>query len=468
MSAVLFDKHPSGLDAVEAALAAALVRAPNAPTEAVVRRACEVLRAQELGSACAELPGLAAARLGRRAPTRYAPVERLAPHLARRLLGRAGEAVTSTLDARTQRLANAILRRHLAALAARNVEDGAVVVLDNDLDRRAPALLADDLLRRRPPTIALATLEDRLTAQADVVLPAATVAEATGTFVSHEGRAQRFFSVLPPAGEARPAWRWARDLIERLGRKEAHGWRTQDDVLADLVSESPALRAATTSAPPAGWRGDGRKVARRPQRYSGRTAVDAGRTVHEPAPAPDPDSPLAYSLEGLPPEESPAALRARVWSPGWNSVSGLHKFEQELEAVRPAASLGVRLLDDETRGRELPAVTAPPRVAATGNEFTLVAVHHIFGSEELSLYAPGIALRAPGAYIGLNREDADRLAVREGDWLEIWLPWMDTRARFAPLPSLAPGTAGIPVGLPGLPYISLPAHARLARAEGPA
>jgi len=42
---------------------------------------------------------------------------------------------------------------------------------------------------------------------------------------------------------------------------------------------------------------------------------------------------------------------------------------------------------------------------------------------------------------------------------------MDTRAPFALVPSLATGTAGVPVGLPGIPYISLPARARLTRAE---
>ncbi len=363
-------------------------------------------------------------------------------------------------------LGGGTLVQGLAALA--RGEADAVVVLDNDLDRRAPALLVDDFLRRRVPAIALATLEDRLTAQADVVLPTATWAESTGTFVSHEGRAQRFFSVLPPAGEARPAWRWARDLMQRLGRREAHGWRTQDDVLADLEAELPAFRGVTAAAPPAGWRHDGRKVARQPQRSSGRTALHADRTVREPAPTPDPDSALAYSLEGLRPAESPAALRARVWSPGWNSVSGLHKFEQELEAVRPAESLGVRLLDEPAHGGELAPVAPPPSSATADGEFTLVALHHIFGSEDLSMYAPGIAQRAPGAFIGLNEEDADRLGAREGDWLELWLPWMDARVRCALVPSLVTGTAGIPAGLPGLPYISLPARARLARAEEPA
>jgi len=131
MSAALFDKHPSGLDALEASLAAALVRAPNAPPAAVARRACAVLRAQDLAPACEALPGLAAAALARRAATRYAPIEALAPHLAVRLLERPGASLRTTLDADVQRLANAVLRRHLAALAARNVEDGAVVVLDN-------------------------------------------------------------------------------------------------------------------------------------------------------------------------------------------------------------------------------------------------------------------------------------------------------------------------------------------------
>ena len=44
---------------------------------------------------------------------------------------------------------------------------------------------------------------------------------------------------------------------------------------------------------------------------------------------------------------------------------------------------------------------------------------------------------------------------------------MDARLRCVLVPSLVTGTAGVPVGLPGVPFISLPARARLARAEGP-
>jgi NADH-quinone oxidoreductase subunit G len=91
--------------------------------------------------------------------------------------------------------------------------------------------------------------------------------------------------------------------------------------------------------------------------------------------------------------------------------------------------------------------------------------HLIYGSEPLSMHTPGIAERAPAPFIGLNEEDAERLEVREGEWVQLWLPWMDARLRVALVPSLVTGTAGVPVGLPGVPFISLPARARLARQE---
>ncbi len=353
----------------------------------------------------------------------------------------------------------------LAALARGEAE--IVVVLDNDLDRRAPALLVDDLLRRRPPVIVLATLEDRLTAQADVVLPTAAFAEETGTYVSHEGRAQRYFAVQPPGDDVRPAWRWTRELLVRLGRREARGWKSPDDVLAALEMELPQFAGVRAAAPAPAGRRDGRKVARQPLRWSGRTAIDADRTVFEPGPEPDPDSPLAFSLEGLQPPQSPNALRPRTWWPGWNSGNGLHKFGEELAALGPAESSGVRLLDGGSPGAELPPAVAPARFAPQAGDVVLVAMHLIYGSEPLSMFTPAIAERAPAPFIGLSQEDAERLEVGEGEWVQLWLPWMDARLRCVLVPSLVTGTAGVPVGLPGVPFISLPAHARLTRAEGP-
>ncbi|SFD13649.1 penicillin-binding protein 1C [Collimonas sp. OK412] len=138
LSRVLFGKHPSGLSQREAAIAVALIRGPNATPARVAERACRILQEQRKvydGQECKGLEDftlLALVRTGSNSEvivTTSAP--QLAPHLARKLLRTPGQAVRSTLDAGVQRFANDALRRQLAALVERNIEDGAIVVLDN-------------------------------------------------------------------------------------------------------------------------------------------------------------------------------------------------------------------------------------------------------------------------------------------------------------------------------------------------
>ena len=137
LSQTLFGKHPGGLDAQEAAIAAALVRAPNADAGRVADRACGVLQALHalhVDSAnspdCRGLATRTAQALQRRGGMPLG--EQIAPHYARLALVRDGDAAQrSTLDAGLQRLAVRLLRQQLAELKGRNVEDGAIVVLDN-------------------------------------------------------------------------------------------------------------------------------------------------------------------------------------------------------------------------------------------------------------------------------------------------------------------------------------------------
>ena len=136
MSQALFQKAPSGLNAEESAIAAALLRAPNAEPALVGQRACGVLKAQGRAEACATAQGFAELTLGR-APTAVADTgDQLAPHFARQVLKTLGKAappatLRTTLDAGTQRRTRDALRLQLAELRDRDVEDGAVVVLDN-------------------------------------------------------------------------------------------------------------------------------------------------------------------------------------------------------------------------------------------------------------------------------------------------------------------------------------------------
>src|SRR6185503_13354002 len=111
-SRALFGKRPAGLDRVESALLASLVRAPNAAASRVAKRACALMGGVELD--CLLAQGLAAAGLRPRAMRDE--LEGAAPHLAQRLLKHPGERLKSTLDARVQHFAVESLTRHLREL----------------------------------------------------------------------------------------------------------------------------------------------------------------------------------------------------------------------------------------------------------------------------------------------------------------------------------------------------------------
>lgn len=140
LSRTLFDKAAHGLDQREAAVAAALLRAPNAKAQQVAQRACGIEKAMAVQAKasspvdCEALDLFATGALQRRA---FDASSGIAPHFSRRLLKLQRQsappqaALRSTLDAGLQRFAVQTLQQHLRELRTRHVEDGAVLVLDN-------------------------------------------------------------------------------------------------------------------------------------------------------------------------------------------------------------------------------------------------------------------------------------------------------------------------------------------------
>ena len=134
-SSILFGKAPHGLTEGEAAVLAALIRAPNAEPAAVFRRATALLKAQGKPIAEEALRGSLAQAL--EAPPGTGPRVALAPHIARHLLGPMGQpsaaaqSVRSTLDMGLQQFGTEVLRHHLLAARDRNVKDGALLIVEN-------------------------------------------------------------------------------------------------------------------------------------------------------------------------------------------------------------------------------------------------------------------------------------------------------------------------------------------------
>ncbi len=138
LSRTLFGKAAHGLEEREAALAAALVRAPNARAAQVTQRACGILKAMQAPGVKADCDGLDLFTTGALQRKAFDSSEGIAPHLARRLVALRAPApnhnntpLQSTLSAPLQRFAVQTLTQHLRELQGRHVEDGAVVVLDN-------------------------------------------------------------------------------------------------------------------------------------------------------------------------------------------------------------------------------------------------------------------------------------------------------------------------------------------------
>ena len=81
---------------------------------------------------------------------------------------------------------------------------------------------------------------------ATVLLPASPVAEADGTFVNFEGRAQRFEAAWYPRGEARPHADLAAGIGRALGLKTP--WRGNREVWLALSPKLAGVASARTSS----------------------------------------------------------------------------------------------------------------------------------------------------------------------------------------------------------------------------
>jgi NADH-quinone oxidoreductase subunit G len=336
--------------------------------------------------------------------------------------------------------------------AFQTVRDGmvdTVIVLENDLYRRADAADVDALLEGARHVVAIDHLDNATTKRAEAVLPAATFAEGDGSLVNNEGRAQRFYQVLVPEGAVQESWRWLRDAMVAVGRSELEAWRDLDDVLSAMAEALPVFEAIPEIAPPAGFRVAGQKIPRQPARYSGRTAMHADVDVSEPKPPGDPDSPLSFSMEGYE-GQPPTALTPRFWSPGWNSIQALNKFQSEVGGPLHGGDPGRRLIEPSQDTGVAYFDSSATSFKTRVGEWLVVPIYHIFGSEELSILTPGMAELAPQPYLGLSDKDLAALQVSEGEEVEVVVGGRLYHLPVKSVPDLPGGVVGLPAGLPGL------------------
>ncbi|MEX2488101.1 MAG: NADH-quinone oxidoreductase subunit NuoG [Pseudomonadales bacterium] len=302
--------------------------------------------------------------------------------------------------------------RYLESILEEDTID-TVIVLENDLSYRLSPAQFKALREKVKHMIVIDHMDNETTSVADVALPAATFAESHGTFVNNEGTAQLSYAAFTPEQGIVPAWSWLTDTAHLLARPEFAHLHHMDDLISDCASNIPALAAAGDAAPGRDYREAGMKVARMSPRYSGRTAMNAHLSVHEPKPPEDTEAPLAFSMEGTWPRRQPA-LRPYVWAPGWNSSQSVGKFQDETGGPLKGGDPGVRLLKGGHTSEPYSLETS----GTDRNALPLVRRHHIFGSDELSSHSRAIADLIPRPYCMVGNALAQSLGVANGDGIE--------------------------------------------------
>ena len=346
-----------------------------------------------------------------------------------------------------------------------NNEADAVVIVENDLYRRAPTQLVDAAFSHVSKIVAIDHQSTATTEKADYVLPAASFAEGDGTMVNMEGRAQRYFQVYNPAYydpscNIKESWRWLYALHTSVDHREIN-WTTFDEITHQCAEHVATLANIVEASPDASYRVKGLKIARAPRRYSGRTAMRANISVHEPRVSQDEDSALTFSMEGYVGPNEDASFVSFAWAPGWNSPQAWTKFQDEVGGHLRSGDAGVRLLEPcaqaGTYFSEIPA-----GFSAAKDRWQPVPLHHIFGSDELSSRAASTATLLVQPYVALNPEDAEQLNVREGALLKIQNDEHNLSLVVHIINDLPKGTVGLPVGLNGMPVISFDTPVQLS------
>ena len=330
----------------------------------------------------------------------------------------------------------------------------ALVVLENDLYTRTDKALVDAALNAAKVLIVADHQKTATSDRADLVLPAASFAEGDGTLVSQEGRAQRFFQVFDPKYMdasilVHEGWRWLHALRATL-LDQPIDWTQLDHVTAAVAASRPQLARIVDAAPSAAFRIKGMKLAREPLRYSGRTAMRADISVHEPRTPQDNDTAFNFSMEGYSGSAEPRQQVPFAWSPGWNSPQAWNKFQDEVGGHIRAGDPGTRLI--ESTGDSLNWFASAPRAfnPAPGT-WQVVPFFHLLGSEETSAKAAPVQERIPAPYVALAKSEADRLGVNDGALLSFNVAGQTLRLPLRINEELGAGLVALPAGIAGIP-----------------
>ncbi|MGL4668008.1 MAG: NADH-quinone oxidoreductase subunit NuoG [Saezia sp.] len=345
-----------------------------------------------------------------------------------------------------------------------------LIVLENSLDRHMLSTEVNAVLAQVKNLVVIDHQDTDVMRKAHLQISSASFAEADGTVVNHEGRAQRFFQVFDPSyyddvsgddvDEALKdkkrtkkrsvmleSWRWLGEACKIEGK---NAQLTLDEIIHALVKEFPQLGGIVEAAPDAGFRVEGMKQARQPSRYSGRTSMRADITVHEQGQPQDIDSSLSFSMEGYSGSKRARSLVPFAWAPGWNSPQAWNRFQDEVGAHLRAGDSGQCLIKQNADVHIGYFEPSSDVVEADAKGWQVAPYYSIFGSEELSQRSLVIQERMGAPTAVLGAADAKKLKLEDGDQIELSGDGFQLNLTLRVSQTLQTGQVGLPVGWPNV------------------
>src|SRR3990172_9114188 len=129
-------------------------------------------------------------------------------------------------------------------------------------------------------------------------------------------------------------------------------------------------------------------------------------------------------FRGLP----PSPFIPFYWSPGWNSVQALNKFQEEIGGPLRGGDPGLRIVSSSQGGFEYFRYMPEPQTQGI-DEWLIVPYSRIFGSEELSARSSSVGERIQPAFLLLNDTDAKRIGAGNGSMVSMEIS--DARVKLA-------------------------------------
>lgn len=333
-------------------------------------------------------------------------------------------------------------------------EADALIFMEYDLYRFFSKKFCDIFFENKKNIIVIDYQYTESYKKSKFTLPCRSFAESSGTIINFEGRAQRFFQVYDPYFYNQKncfyeSWKWLHTLKSKINHEEM-SWFNLDDVVNDYVKKYPIFKEIKTKKLNANFRIKGQKIARSPIRSSGRTALRADISVHEPTQPKDDDTMFSFSMEGYHQPNKSMSYIPFAWFPGWNSPQAWNKFQSEVGRNLISGDSGVHIFNNKKNIKEI-------YYNLTYKNFTekrywkIIPYYHIFGNEEMTQYSEVIQENIPVEYALISMLDGIALHLKTNSIIEFYCLNKNYRLSIRLSKYLSQKQIGLPIGRKGFP-----------------